>query len=180
VKVLVTGGTGFIGSHTVAALVRHGHDVRLLARTPERVGPVLEPHGVVVEVVQGDVTDARSVVAALDGCDAVVHAAAEIPLGSGPTADVNVVGSRTVIGEAVARGLDPIIYTSTVTVYLPTTEAIVTPASDLGLRAHIATPGGKFPRRHQRARGVDAHATRWHRGRRRPGRGRHAGQGGRT
>ena len=130
-KVLVTGGTGFIGSHTVAALVRHGHDVRLLARTPARVGPVLEPHGVGVEVVQGDVTDTRSVVAALDGCDAVVHAAAEIPLGSGPTADVNVIGSRTVIGEAVARGLDPIIYTSTVTVYLPTTEAIVTPASDL-------------------------------------------------
>ncbi len=130
-KVLVTGGTGFIGSHTVAALVRHGHQVRVLARRPERVGPVLEPHGVEAESVQGDVTDHRSVVAALDGCEAVVHAAAEIPLGSDPTSNVNVVGSKTVIGEAVARGLDPIIYTSTVTVYLPTSEPIVTPSSEL-------------------------------------------------
>jgi len=130
-KVVVTGGTGFIGSHTVAALVRHGHEVRLLARTPERVAPVLEPHGVEVEIVHGDVTDPQSVVAALEGCDAVVHAAAEIPMGSGPTSDVNVVGSRTVIGEAVARGLDPIIYTSTVMVFLPASEATITPSSNL-------------------------------------------------
>jgi len=131
VKVLVTGGTGFIGSHTVASLVRHGHEVRLLAREPARVGAVLEPHGVEAEVVQGDVTDLESVVAALDGCGAVVHAAAQIPLGSGPTTNVNVVGSKTVIGEAVARGLDPIIYSSTVTVYLPSSEATITPSSDL-------------------------------------------------
>lgn len=130
-KVLVTGGTGFIGSHTVAALVRHQHEVRVLARTPTRVDPILDPHGVEVEIVQGDVTDSTSVVAALDGCDAVVHAAAEIPLGPGPTTDVNVVGSRTVIGEAVALGLDPIIYTSTITVYLPTSEATITPSSNL-------------------------------------------------
>ncbi len=130
-KVLVTGGTGFIGSHTVAALVRQGHEVRLLARTPERVGSVLEPHGVEVEIVKGDVTDHRSVNAALDGCDAVIHAAAQIPLGSSPMSDANVIGSRMVIGEAVSRGLDPIVYTSTVTVYLPTSEAIVTLTSDL-------------------------------------------------
>jgi nucleoside-diphosphate-sugar epimerase len=131
VKVLVTGGTGFIGSHTVAALIRHGHDVRVLARTPDRVESVLEPHGVKVEVVQGDVIDPESVVAALDGCGAVVHTAAQIPLGSGPTTNVNVIGSKTVIGEAAARGLDPIIYTSTVAVYLPSSEGTVTPSSPL-------------------------------------------------
>jgi nucleoside-diphosphate-sugar epimerase len=130
VKVLVTGGTGFIGSHAVAALVRHDHEVRLLARTPSRVGPILEPHRVEVEIVEGDVTDPGSVIAALDGCDAVIHAAAAIPLSSG-TSNVNVVGSKTVIGEAVSRGLDPIIYTSTVTVFLPTSDPIVTPSSDL-------------------------------------------------
>ena len=52
-------------------------------------------------------------------------------MGSGPTSDVNVVGSRTVIGEAVARGLDPIIYTSTVMVFLPASEATITPSSNL-------------------------------------------------
>jgi len=130
-KVLVTGGTGFIGSHTAAALVRHGHEVRVLARTPERAGSALEPHAIEVEIVQGDVLDTRSVVVALEGCDAVVHAAASIPLGSGSTSNVNVVGSKTVMGEAVARGLDPIVYTSTATVYLPSSEATITPTSEL-------------------------------------------------
>ncbi len=130
-KVLVTGGTGFIGSHTVAALVRHGHDVRVFARSPERVGSILGPHGVEAEIVQGDVTDSDSVVAALDGCDAVVHAAASIPLGSSTSSDVNVIGSKTVLGEAVDHGLDPVVYTSTATVYLPSTASTVTPTSAL-------------------------------------------------
>src|SRR5437762_3527257 len=41
-RVLVTGGTGFVGSHAAAALSARGHDVRLLVRSPEKVGPVLE------------------------------------------------------------------------------------------------------------------------------------------
>ena len=41
--VLVTGGTGFVGSHTVAALLGEGHDVRLLIRDPRRVTDALTP-----------------------------------------------------------------------------------------------------------------------------------------
>jgi nucleoside-diphosphate-sugar epimerase len=131
VKVLVTGGTGFVGSHTVAALVRRGHDVRVLARSPERLPPVLEALGVGAEAVRGDVCDPRSVSAALRGCEAVVHAAAEIGVGGsgGQTTDVNVVGTRTVLHEALGAGMDPIVYTSTVTVYLPSTDPVVTPSS---------------------------------------------------
>jgi nucleoside-diphosphate-sugar epimerase len=132
VKVLVTGGTGFVGSHTVAALVRRGHDVRVLARRPERLPIVLEPLGVDCEAVGGDVTDPPSVAAALRGCDSVVHAAGEIGVGgAGQTSDVNVVGTRTVLSEALAARLDPIIYTSTITVYLPSADDVVTPASAL-------------------------------------------------
>jgi len=40
-RVLVTGGTGYVGSHTVAALVRQGHQVRLLVRARERIAPPL-------------------------------------------------------------------------------------------------------------------------------------------
>ena len=132
-KVLVTGGTGFVGSHTVAALVDKGHDVRVLARRPDRVPVVLEPFGVDVEAVDGDVTDPSTVASALRGCDAVVHAAAEIGVGGagGQTTDVNVVGTRTVLAEGLAAGVDPIVYTSTITVYLPSQDPVVTPTSAL-------------------------------------------------
>lgn len=121
-RVLVTGGTGFVGSHTVAALQRDGHTVRILARDPARVPAVLGPLGLVAdEIAVGDMTEAESVDAALDGCDAVVHCAAEIGVGGGhgPTGTSNVDGARAVIGGAVARGLDPVVYTSSITVHLP-------------------------------------------------------------
>ena len=76
-KVLVTGGTGFVGSHSVKAMLDAGHDVRLLVRSSGRVAPALEPLGVSgVDHVVGDATDAESVRRAMDGCNAVLHAAA--------------------------------------------------------------------------------------------------------
>lgn len=117
----------------MAALVGRGHQVRVLARSPERLPVVLGPFGVEAEAAQGDVTDSRSVGAALRGCDAVIHAAGEVGVGGagGQTSDVNVVGTRTVLTAALAARMDPIIYTSTVTVYLPSEEAVVTPSSPL-------------------------------------------------
>jgi len=76
VLVLVTGGTGYVGSHSIAALTAAGHRVRVLARSPDRVAPALEPLGVDgVETALGDVTDPAAVERALQGCDAVLHAA---------------------------------------------------------------------------------------------------------
>jgi nucleoside-diphosphate-sugar epimerase len=76
-KVLVTGGTGFVGSHSVAALVSRGHQVRLLVRSRDRVARSLSPLGVAdVESVVGDVTVPQSVEEVMAGCDAVLHAAA--------------------------------------------------------------------------------------------------------
>jgi len=75
-RILVTGGTGFVGSHTIAALVRNGHEVKLLVRAPERIVPALELLGVKeCPYVVGDVTDSEAVERAMEGCDAVVHAA---------------------------------------------------------------------------------------------------------
>jgi NADH dehydrogenase len=75
VKVLVTGGTGFVGPKVVHALRTRGHDVRALVRKPERA-KTLEAWG--CELVQGDMSDADSLDRAVQGCDAVVHLVAII------------------------------------------------------------------------------------------------------
>jgi dihydroflavonol-4-reductase len=136
VRVLVTGATGFVGSHAVAALVDAGHAVRVLVRRPEKVGPILSALGVdngAIEVAAGDMTDAPSVAQALDGCDAVIHAAAEIAVAgaTGPAGDANVHGVRNVVGQALEAGLDPVVYTSTVAVYLPSAAPVITADSPL-------------------------------------------------
>jgi len=75
VKVLVTGGTGFVGQKIVHALRTRGHDVRALVRAPRR-GVTLEAWG--AELAVGDVTDAESLRLATDGVEAVIHLVAII------------------------------------------------------------------------------------------------------
>jgi len=134
VHVLITGGTGFVGSHAVGSLQRAGHTVRVLARNPYRVASVLEPLGLEADdIAPGDMTVPDSVHAALEGCDAVVHCAAQIGIGGGrsPTGTANVDGARAVVGGAVDRGIDPIVYTSSITVHLPCLDQVITPESPL-------------------------------------------------
>ena len=75
-RVLVTGGSGFIGSHVVDALVAGGHEARVLDL---RAGEATARAG--VELVAGDVRDGATVEAALDGVDAVCHQASMVGLG---------------------------------------------------------------------------------------------------
>ena len=69
-KVVVTGGTGFVGPKVVHALRARGHDVRVLVRNPDRA-KTLKAWG--CELATGDVTDASSLRAAAEGCEALVH-----------------------------------------------------------------------------------------------------------
>lgn len=73
-RILLTGGTGFLGGRVAEALASAGHEVRMLARRPE--DHVTLPEG--VSAVKGDMLDAGSLGAALDGCEAVVHCAAVV------------------------------------------------------------------------------------------------------
>jgi dihydroflavonol-4-reductase len=132
--VLVTGGTGYVGSHAVAALTQAGHRVRIMARAPGSVAAALAPLGVAgVETSIGDVTDAVAVEHALDGCEAVLHAASVFSLDPRRAEEmraVNVRGTDTVLGAAHRLGLDPIVHVSSELALLPPEEGqVLTPDS---------------------------------------------------
>ena len=71
-KALVTGATGFVGSHLVEALRSRGHQVTALVRSPSKAA-ALEPLG--VRLVPGDLDDAGSLARAVEGQDLVFHVA---------------------------------------------------------------------------------------------------------
>jgi nucleoside-diphosphate-sugar epimerase len=124
-RVMVTGGTGFVGGHVTNALLEAGHQPRLLVRDPSKLARLCEMFGIEpgsVEAIEGDMLDEASVLGALDGCEACVHSAAftsltpeEMP----KALDVNAPGSRIVLDAALAQGCDPIISVSSMSVIFP-------------------------------------------------------------
>ncbi|OBI37058.1 NAD-dependent epimerase/dehydratase family protein [Mycobacterium colombiense] len=118
-RVLITGATGFVGAWTAKAVHEHGHTLRLLVRDPAKLAPIASALSFDdSDVVVGDMTDARRVGEALDGCDAVIHAAAVIALRAGEAdqmINANLAGAHNVIGQAAQRDIDPIIHVSSVT-----------------------------------------------------------------
>lgn len=117
-QVMVTGGTGFVGSHVARQLQAGGHKVRLLVRSADKARTYYEKlDAPVPELVTGDITDEVSVGAALTGCDAVVHAAAGTPIGSTRQQlfDVNVGGTHKVVNCALEQGIKHIVCVSSIT-----------------------------------------------------------------
>lgn len=93
---------GFVGSHTVAAVIRAGHTVRLLVRRPERVDAALAPLGISVQdIASGDVLDPESVQTAVAGCDAMINAAASYSLD--PRKAANALATNARATEIVPR-----------------------------------------------------------------------------
>lgn len=144
VKILVTGGTGFVGSHAAARLIGAGHDVRLLVRDPAKVDRVFGPLAVdVPDRVQGDVLDPPSIERALDGCDAVVHAAAVVANDRRRAAEVlrtNPAAARNVLGAAVVAGADPIVHVSSVASLFPPPGPVIDPSTP------VASPTSAYGR----------------------------------
>lgn len=111
-EVLVTGGTGFVGTVVCQELHDRGHDVTALAHHQDGEGLPAD-----VELVVGDVRDPASLDAAFDGQDAVVHLVAlsplRIPSGGEQKHDaVTRRGTRNVIRKAETHDLDRIVYQS--------------------------------------------------------------------
>ena len=109
-KILVTGGGGFVGSYVIERLLARGYSVRSIGRTAQ---PHLEAQG--VEVVCGDLTDAAVVLSACEGVDAVFHVAARAGVwGSWESYyQPNVVGTRNVVAACREQGVGRLVYTST-------------------------------------------------------------------
>jgi dTDP-L-rhamnose 4-epimerase len=112
VKILVTGGAGFIGSHLVDALLGAGHRVRVLdSLDPQVHGPGAKPPAHLdprAELIVGDVRDARAVARALDGVEAVFHEAAAVGVGQSMYqiehyVSVNSVGAAVLLEGIVER-----------------------------------------------------------------------------
>ena len=110
-QILVTGGTGVVGTSTVSALLNRGHRVRLLSRHAEHDARAW-PNG--VTAIDGDVADAASITGAAEGCDVVVHLVAIIDEAPPEVTfqRVNVDGTRHIASEAERAGVRKIVYVS--------------------------------------------------------------------
>lgn len=126
-KAFVTGGTGFIGDEVVRQLRARGDDVVCLARSAEK-GRKLADRG--CQVVVGDLGDAAAIRQGMEGCDAVIHAAAMyevgIPAKQRPAMyEANVRGTERVLQAALEAKIPKIVYVSTVGVFGNTHRKVV-------------------------------------------------------
>ena len=115
-RVLVTGGSGFVGANLVTELLDRGHQVRSFDRAPSPL-----PAHPRLEVIEGDICDQQTVAAAVDGIDTVIHTAAVIDLmGGGSVTEeyrqrsfaVNVTGTQNLVHAAQAAGVKRFVYTA--------------------------------------------------------------------
>jgi UDP-glucose 4-epimerase len=125
VRILVTGGAGFIGSHVVDRVRAAGHEPRILDLVPS------SHHDASTDTLLGDLCEPATARAAVAGCDAVLHLAAVADVDA-VTADpahadrVNVHGTRVLLDAAASAGIGRFVYASTIWVYgnTPGTEPV--------------------------------------------------------
>jgi UDP-glucose 4-epimerase len=116
-RVLVTGGSGFIGSHVVDALLREGRVPRIFDLRASAIHDRED-----VDTVVGDLTDARALARAMQGCRQVVHLAAAADVGEVEADPVeaerrNARGTLAVLEAARRAGVERVVYASTIWVY---------------------------------------------------------------
>lgn len=113
-EILVTGGTGFLGSHLVNRLVQQGRSVRVLARKMNRLEH-LPPAG--VEVVYGDLRDRESLRRALQGIKIVVHAGAAMAGSWEEYEETTIRGTQHLLELSLAAGVQRFVHISSLTVF---------------------------------------------------------------
>jgi dihydroflavonol-4-reductase len=116
-KVLVTGGTGFLGAYVIGELTRRGYAVRAIRRKDVLPAFIPETAWRDVEFVAGDIMDVTLLEDAMDGVDAVIHAAAKISFSGKDRRQMfaaNVEGTANMVNIALERGIKRFIHISSV------------------------------------------------------------------
>ncbi|QOV38252.1 NAD-dependent epimerase/dehydratase family protein [Streptomyces ferrugineus] len=166
-RILVTGGSGFVGGHVLAALrelSEAGQDtdtapsrLRLLLRTPASPPPDTTP---AADIVRGDLADPGSLRGVCDGVDVVLHCASHIGDDERRTETVNDHGTRALVEEATRSGVARVVYVSTAAVYgrgpftdahpadLTLAPASATSRSRAAAERHVLDAGGVVLRPH--------------------------------
>ena len=131
---LVTGASGFLGSHVARQVAARGERVRVLLRPASQTRAI---EGLAVERMTGDLRDAASLVRALEGVSRVYHVAADYRLWARDPQEIyesNVTGTRNLLEAARRARVERFIYTSTVaTVAVPRTGSLPNEATSAGL-----------------------------------------------
>ncbi|MEM8999345.1 MAG: SDR family NAD(P)-dependent oxidoreductase [Bacteroidota bacterium] len=137
--ILVTGGTGLIGSHLLLELVKSGHLVKAIYRTGESIKKVAkifsyygdQPHGLLKKItwVNADITDAHAVQNAMQGVEAVYHCAALIsfdPSDYHRLVKNNIEGTAHVVNACLTKKVNKLCYVSSIAAIGPSySEATV-------------------------------------------------------
>ena len=120
-RVLVTGATGFIGYHAALRLRSAGHEVQALVRSLDKGRQVLGSLGCLdQDLIEGSMEDAGAVARALDGVQAVIHAAAGVSVTTGRTDfSANLRGTENVMGQAAERHLYAVFLSSVTAIFDP-------------------------------------------------------------
>jgi len=151
-KVLVAGGTGFVGTAIVHAFRARELEVRVMARRPDRAGP-LESIG--VEIVPGDLTEAASLASAVQGCTHVVNLVAIIKGAPDDFERVMIRGTRSLLEAARDAGVTRFLQmsalgtteqTSTLVPYYGAKWAMEHAVAESGLEYAIVRPSFVFGR----------------------------------
>ncbi|GEO16109.1 NAD-dependent epimerase/dehydratase family protein [Microvirga aerophila] len=137
-KILITGGAGFLGAWIAKRLLAGGHDVCIFDRNDDRrlLRLIVGPEAEAVEWRIGDVTRAEEVVAASDGCDRIAHLAGLLtpacradPIRG---ANVNLIGTINVFEAARQHGIQSIAYASSAGVFGPSDGVVPFPMTLYG------------------------------------------------
>ena len=158
-KVLVTGGTGFIGHHLVNKLAEIGAEVRVLARSTSNVSRLTDNN---VKIVRGDLCDIDSLKVATEGVDIVYHLAAKLHVAldsrDPELQTVNVDGTKNLLDVCVSNGVSKFVFFSSMAVSFGSDSEVLdesTLSSPMGKYGEGKIKAGELVQQYQKKHNID-------------------------